>query len=94
MDLEVISNEFLGSADLTRAQTFCIYELTEVIMVNKDKNHIFAVFQVVAPSLKSLNDSQELLIMSLISSLNKDHLLKEKDYWISLTNFRFRRNWI
>ncbi len=56
MYLKVVLREFLGSIDLTRAQTFYIHESTEVIMVNKDKNLIFATFQIVTPSLKSLNN--------------------------------------
>ncbi len=57
IDLEVVLREFLGSAELTRAQTFYIHKLTEVIMVSKDKNFVFAFVQVVAPSLKGFNNS-------------------------------------
>ncbi len=49
-------------------------------MVSKDKDLIFVAFQVVALSLKSFNDSQELLILSLVPSLSGDHLLREKGY--------------
>ncbi len=80
IDSEVVSREFLGPADLTRAQGFCIQELTEVIMVSRDKNLVFAAFQVVVPSLKGFNDSQMLMIVSLILSLSGDHLLREKGY--------------
>ncbi len=44
IDLEVVSRELLGLSDLTRAQTLCIYELAEVIMVIQDKNLVFAAF--------------------------------------------------
>ncbi len=90
IDLEVVLRELLGQADLTRAQAFCIHESMEVIMVSKDKDLVFAAFQVVAPSLKGFNDSQELLIVSLVSSLSEDHLLREKGYWVSLANFGLR----
>ncbi len=56
IDSEVVSRELLGLADLTRAQAFCIHELTKVIMVSKDKDFVFAALQVVVPSLESLND--------------------------------------
>ncbi len=53
---EVISKKLLSLTNLTKAQTFHIYELTEVIIVSKDKHLVFAAFQVVASSLKSLNN--------------------------------------
>ncbi len=94
IDLEVISRELLGLADLTRAQVFYIYELAKVIMVSKNKELILATFPVVALSLKCFKNSQELLIVGFVPSLSGDHLLRKKNYSISLTNFRLRRNWI
>ncbi len=96
IDSEVVLREFLGSADLTRAQALCIYELTEVIMVSKDENLVFAAFQVVVPSLKGFNNSQELLIVGFVPSLNGDHLSRKKGYWVPLANFGLRkiRIWI
>ncbi len=78
--LEVVSRELLSLADLTRAQVFHIHKSTEVIMVSKDKDLVFAAFQVEAPSHKGFNDSQKLLIMSLVPSLSRDYLLREKGY--------------
>ncbi len=80
IDSEVVSRELLGPADLTRAQAFRIHESTEVIMVSKDKGLICASLQVVTPSLKGFNDSQELLIVGFVPSLSGDHLLREKGY--------------
>ncbi len=94
IDLEELSRELLGLADLTRAQSFCIHESTEVIMVSKNKDLVFTALQVVVPSLKGFNNSQEFLIVSLVSSLSRDHLLREKGYWVPLANFRFKRIWI
>ncbi len=94
IDLEVVLKELLGPADLTRAQAFYIHESTEVIMVSKDENLVFVVFQVVAPSLKDFNNSQEILIVSLVLSLSGDHLSREKGYWVLLANFKFRKIWI
>ncbi len=52
-----VLQKLLGLADLARAQTFHIYELTKVVIVSEDKDLVFATFQIVAPSLKSLNNS-------------------------------------
>ncbi len=56
IDLEVVSRELLGPADLTRAQAFRIHESTKVVMVSKDEDLAFAALQVMAPSLESLNN--------------------------------------
>lgn len=55
-DSEVVLREFLSPTDLTKAQTFCIHELTEVVMVNLDKNLILAAFQVVLPCFEDFNN--------------------------------------
>ncbi len=57
IDSEVVWRELLGPADLTGAQTLCIHESTEVVMVSEDEDLVFAGFQVVAPSLKGFNNS-------------------------------------
>ena len=44
IDSKVVSRELLGPTDLTRAQALCIHELTEVIMVNKNKDLVFTTF--------------------------------------------------
>ncbi len=56
IDLEVVLRELLVPADLTKAQAFYIYESMEVIMVNKDKDLVFATLQVEMPCFESLND--------------------------------------
>ena len=56
INLKVVLKEFLGPVDLTRAQAFCIHELTEVIIVSEDEDLIFIAFQVVMPSLKNLDN--------------------------------------
>ncbi len=78
IDLQVVWRELLGPADLTRAQAFRIYESTEVIIISKDEDLLFAAVQVMAPSLKGFNNSQELLIVSLVSNLSGDHLSRKK----------------
>ena len=44
IDLRVVSRKLLGPADLSRTQTFCINESTEVIIVSKDEDLVFAAF--------------------------------------------------
>ncbi len=44
IDWEMVSEWFLGLADLSEAQTICIHELTEVIIVGKKKQCVFAAF--------------------------------------------------
>ena len=63
IDLKVVSRELLGLANLIKAQTFYIYKLTKVVMVNEDENLVFVAFQVVVPSFKNFNNNQELLIV-------------------------------
>ncbi len=60
IDSEVVLRELLGLADLIRAQTLCIHELAEIIIVSKDEDFMLAAFLVVVPSLESLNNGQEL----------------------------------
>ena len=38
VDLEVVTREFLGSADLSEAQTLRVHELAEVVVVGKHEN--------------------------------------------------------
>lgn len=76
---EVISREFLGPADLTKAQTFCIHELTEVVVICKHKDFVLTAFKVVPPVLESLNNSPELAIMGLILSLSRNHIISHRN---------------
>ena len=75
IDLEMILRELLSLADLTKAQIFYIHKLTDIIMVKKDKNFIFIVFQIMMPKLKDFNNSLEFLIISFVPSVSKNYLL-------------------
>lgn len=70
-----------------KTQTLCIYKLTKVIIVSKDKNYIFAAFQIVVPSLKSFNNSQKLLLVDFVPYLYQNHFWCNKSYRMLLTNF-------
>ena len=63
-------------------------------MMCKNKNLVFATFQVVTPSLKGLNNGQELLIVGLVVGFSRDYLLREKNNWIPLINFRQWLDWL
>ena len=80
----MVLRELLGSADLSRAQTLCIHETTEVIVVRKDKNLMLATFQIVMPCLESFDNGQKLAIVGLIPSLYKNHFPRKEDYWVPL----------
>ena len=56
IDLEVVTREFLSPADLSEAQTLCVHKPTEVVMVDKHQDFVLAIFQIVSPGFKSLND--------------------------------------
>ena len=53
---EVVTREFLGPADLSGAQTLRVHELAEVVVIGQYKYLMLRPFQVVPPSLESLND--------------------------------------
>ena len=38
IDLEMVMREFLSSTDLPKAQTFCVHEPAEVVVVGKHEN--------------------------------------------------------
>lgn len=92
VNLKVVPKELLSPTDLPRAEVFDIHKLTKVIVVGKNKNLIFITFQVVVPSLKDFNDGQKYLIIDLIMTLSKNHLLWEKSYRVLLANFGLKKN--
>ena len=52
----MVSRELLDPADLFRAQVLCIHKTTEVIVVRKNEDLMFAAFQEVALSLEYFNN--------------------------------------
>lgn len=51
----MLLKELLGLANLTKAQLFCIYELTNIIIVYKYQNLIFTACQLMMLGFKSFN---------------------------------------
>ena len=62
----MVSREFLSLANLFEAQTLCIHETTEIIVVRKYKNLLLAAFKVMTPCFKSFDNSQKLIIVGLV----------------------------
>ena len=56
--------------NLTSAQTLYIYKLSNVIMVNKNKNLVFAALQVVLSDFEWFNNSQKFTNVSFVSSFS------------------------
>lgn len=57
IDSKVVLRELYGPTDLAEAETLTIYKLIEVVIVSKDKDLMFAAFQIMVSSLKDFNDS-------------------------------------
>lgn len=66
--MKIVTKELLSPTDLMGAQALYIHKLTEIIMIDKYKNLILTTFQVVVLSFKGFNNSQEILILSFITS--------------------------
>ena len=64
----MVLKEFLSPVNLFGAQTLCIHEITEVIVVRKVKSLMLAAFQVVAPYLAGFDNSQKLTVVSFVLS--------------------------
>ena len=52
----MITRQFLGLGDLSGAQTLCVYKLTEVVVIGKQKNFMVKAFQGVFSDFKSFNN--------------------------------------
>lgn len=84
IDFEVVTREFLGLANVTRTRIFYIYKLIKFTIISKNKNLVFAAFQVIELSLKSLNNGSDFSIVYFIPCFCMDYLLKEKNNWVSI----------
>ena len=80
IDLTIVTRKLLGPADLTRAQTLCIYELSEVIMVSENEDFVFAAFYVVLSGFKCFDNGQKLTVVSFVLSLARNHFLQIVGY--------------
>lgn len=88
VDFKIVLKEFLGSSNLSRAQTLCIHELTKVVMVHEHENFVLTTFKVVLPGLESLKNGQKFSIVDLISNFSQNHLSRKISYWILFANIQ------
>lgn len=70
----MISKELSGLLDLTKAQILHIYKPTKIIIVDKDKNFMFATFQIVAPDFNSFDNGLKLIIIGFIPCFSQNYL--------------------
>lgn len=80
INFKMILREFLSPANLSGSQDLNIYKLAEIIIIVKYKKFKFTVFQVVTPSFKGFNYSQQFLIISFLPSLCQNSSPEEKGY--------------
>ena len=56
IDLIVVTREFSNLVNLFGAQTLCVHEPMEVVVVGEYEDLVLAAFQIVSPGLKNLNN--------------------------------------
>lgn len=88
IDLEIVLREFLSPTNMTKTQDLYIHRMTRIVIVSNDKNFSLIAVFVGAPSLKNFKNSRKLLIINLIPNFSQYHLLKKKNYRVSLTIVR------
>ncbi len=67
---------------MLRAQAFRVHKVLEVVVVCEHKNFILAAFKVVLPCFKCFNNGQQLTVVGLVPSFSRNHLFREKGYWM------------
>ena len=53
----MVSKKLFGLKDLSKTQAFYIYKTIKVIIVYKNKNLIFSIFQIMMPHFESFDNS-------------------------------------
>lgn len=56
IDLKIISQQFLGPVNLLKTYAFYIHRMTEIVIVHGNENIMFAIFQVMLPSLQDFEN--------------------------------------
>lgn len=80
VNLELGPRELLGPTNLSKAEILDIYQPLEVVLIDENKDLIFAALYVAMLSVKGINNSKKLLIMSLVISFGKYHFSRKKSY--------------
>lgn len=91
---KIISKKFSNPIDFSYVSASSIYELSKLVIVRKNKEVLFTVFQSVTPSFKNINSCQKFLIENLINRFRGDHILKEQSQIVWLANLRQKKYWM
>lgn len=94
INLIMILKKLLSISNLAEAQALCIYKPIEGMIIDEDNKLIFVVFQVVTLSLNSINNSQNLLIISFILSLCRNYVFQDIGSRVIFIIFRLRKTLI
>ena len=76
--MKILSKEFLNLINLFEAQTFYIYKTIKGVVIYKNKNLIYIIFQIIKLSLEYFNNSKNFVIIDFILSFYKNHPLIKK----------------
>ena len=76
--------KLLSLPNLTKTQAFCVHEAAKVIVINKYKNFIFTIFQIMLPYFESFNNGQKLTVVSFILSCSRNHFFQKVGYRVLL----------
>ena len=74
-----MSKKVIGLTNLFEAKIFCIYKKTKNIIIYKNKNFIFIIFDIITLNLKYFNNAKKFVISSFVLSFYKTHLLKKEN---------------
>ena len=83
-NLKIVLGELLSPINLSGAQAFYIYKMAKIIIIHKNKNFIFAIFEVVLLCFENFNNSQKFINVGFILNFYRNHFFKKKYYWILL----------
>ena len=78
IDLKIISKKLLNLINLSKIQILDIYKKIRIIIIYKNWNFIFAIFELKASSLKSFNKNQKLVILGFVLGLYKNYFSQNK----------------
>lgn len=76
----MILKKFLGPLDKLEAEIFYIHKIIKIVIIFKNKNLVFATFQIILPSFEYYNNIQQLAIIDFVSNFYKNYFLKKKYY--------------
>ena len=64
----MIAKKFLGLANLTKTQAFYVNKTEKVVVIDKDKDFVLAIFYIMPPCFKRLNNGQKFTVVSFVLS--------------------------